>query len=172
MNDFYTYAYLREDGTPYYIGKGRGNRAYKRNSHEAKCPPIERILILKKNLTEEQAFAHERYLIYLYGKKVDGSGILWNFADGGEGCSGVVRSQETRRKIAAAKIGNNNPMKREEVRKKASEAKKGKPNPSQTIKILGRRHWVNERGEGKLQVDCPGEGWQPGKGKRKQGKTS
>jgi hypothetical protein len=172
MKIFYTYAFLREDRTPYYIGKGTGNRAFKRNSHERRCPPPDRILILKSNLTEKEAFRHERYMIFIFGRKDLGTGILHNFSDGGEGACGVKRSEETRRKIAKSKVGEGNPMKREDVRRKASRARRGKPNPGQASRMVGRKHWVNEQGEGKFQAECPGEGWRPGKGKKVPGKNS
>jgi len=53
MNNFYTYAYLRQDGTPYYIGKGRNYRAFKKN-HGVSVPPKDRILFLKENLSEQK----------------------------------------------------------------------------------------------------------------------
>jgi hypothetical protein len=97
---FYTYAWLRKDGTPYYIGKGKGNRAFYRAKQFFPKPPNERnrILLLKKNLTEEEAFKHEIYMIALYGRKDLGTGILHNRTNGGDGFSGW--SEEARGKMS------------------------------------------------------------------------
>ena len=95
--EYYTYAYLREDGTPYYIGKGKNRRAYQKY-HSVNLPPTERILFLKQNITEEEAFGHEKYMIAILGRKDLGTGILRNMTDGGEGTSGVLRSKEYRKK--------------------------------------------------------------------------
>ena len=95
-NDYYTYAYLREDKTPYYIGKGKGSRIY--SKHKRIKPPKDKSLIifLKKNLTEEEAFKHEIYMIAIFGRKDLGTGILRNLTNGGEGCSGLIHSAERR----------------------------------------------------------------------------
>ena len=109
-NDYYTYAYLREDKTPYYIGKGRGKRAY--DKRRTIKPPADksRILFLKKGLTEAEAFKHEVYMIFVLGRKDLGTGILRNRTNGGEGASGAVRSEEARNKLSVANSGENNPM--------------------------------------------------------------
>jgi len=108
---YYTYAYLREDRTPYYIGKGKENRAYKKGKSEVNPPKDKsRIIFLKQNLTEEEAFRHEIYMIALFGRKDLGTGILYNMTNGGEGVSGLIRSKETRKKISDGISGKNHPM--------------------------------------------------------------
>ena len=105
--DFYTYAYLRENGTPYYIGKGRGYRAWDPHTRCAARRPTDpsRIIFLKKNLSEEEAFCHEKYMIAVLGRMDLGTGILRNMTDGGEGSRGF--SEETRAKMKAARYRQN-----------------------------------------------------------------
>ena len=83
---FYTYAYLDENGSPYYIGKGQGKRAYMKHDN-TETPHISQILILKSNLTEQEALKHEEYMISIYGRKHQGLRILDNKFERGHASS-------------------------------------------------------------------------------------
>lgn len=137
---YYTYAYLREDGTPYYIGKGKGKRIH-RNSHSVNRPPLERRIFLKQNLTEEEAFRHERYMIAVLGRKDNGTGILRNRTDGGEGVSGKVTSEETKEKLR--QISLNMP---EEQREKIRQYNLNMPQEQRDLRAEKARGNTNKRG--------------------------
>ena len=141
MSEYYTYAYLREDKTPYYIGKGKDDRIYSTNRRIKPPKDKSRIIYLKQNLTEAEAFKHEIYMISVLGRKDLGTGILRNRTNGGEGASGCIPSEETRKKISVANKGENHPnygkTTSEETKRKIGDANKislkGKKIPEEVI---------------------------------------
>ena len=98
---YYVYAYTRSNGSPYYIGKGKENRAWIKHYTQKNIttPPKNRIIILESNLTEIGALALERRYIKWFGKKCNDTGILHNITDGGDGVSGYKHTVETRNKM-------------------------------------------------------------------------
>jgi len=136
---FYTYLYLREDGTPYYVGKGsRKRRALM--PHRVGVPSQDRIL-WQEHPTEDDALFAERFLIAYYGREDLGRGRLLNLTDGGEqGPTGLVVPEHVRQKhrgpksgkalaairAAIAKRGKWQQPHTEATKKKISQANKGR----------------------------------------------
>lgn len=131
MDNFVVYAYCREDGTFYYIGKGRPRRPYGKRKDGIRPPKErERILILHESLPESVAFDYEEKLILFYGRKDLGTGLLRNLTNGGEGVSGWIPDERWRKQKSESMTGKSNPFfgktHTEEQIKRLKENRRGK----------------------------------------------
>jgi len=122
---FYVYVHRRaSDGRVFYVGKGSGSRSKstQRNQHWKNIVAKHRytIEIVQNNMLEWWAFELEIELIASYGRD-----NLANCTDGGDGCSGSIRSVETIAKTVAFHTGK---KRSEESRKRMSNAQKSSIN--------------------------------------------
>ncbi len=116
---FYVYLWLRDNGTPYYVGKGTRYRAVRKGS------PNPAFIIIQVYESETEAFEAEKFLIAYYGRKDLKTGVLRNLTDGGEGCSGAIRSAETRRLISEAMKGKSRAPHSPEAIERMAQAHRG-----------------------------------------------
>ena len=104
--EFYVYIHFRtDDGLPFYVGKGRANRAWRTDGRSIQWNRIVakhglQVEILKSNLSEFDAFDLEKSTILTLGR-----GFLCNHTDGGEGVAGWEPSNETKARMSAAQTG-------------------------------------------------------------------
>jgi hypothetical protein len=149
---FYVYAYLREDGTPYYIGKGEKLRAWKphrrRNGTDLLPKHKDRIVILYDNLTELWSIVLERKLIRWYGRKDLSTGILVNLTEGGEGATGRLVT-DLQKSVMREIMKGRSPS--EKTREAVSLARKGAKDTPETREKKRLVHL----GKPKKIVSCP-----------------
>jgi hypothetical protein len=115
---YYIYAHYTADTNEiFYIGKGVGRRAYKRERNNSLWTNIYNKHGLKVKIlfyfdNEQLSLITEKYLIKSIGRRDLGLGPLANMTDGGEGTSGRICLPKTRKKISKNRknmFGKNNP---------------------------------------------------------------
>ena len=127
-NLYYVYVYKYPNGTPFYIGKGKNkrmlvhlNEAMKESTSDKNHPKISTIRkiiaggeqpiieLVDSNLEESDAFDLEELLISEIGRRDLRTGPLTNMSNGGEGGSGYVHTDESKKKISEKLSGMSKP---------------------------------------------------------------
>ena len=162
---FYAYMWLREDGTPYYVGKGSGTRAYDWHRRGMRPPKNHSRILILERASEVEAFATEIELIRNWGRKDLGTGCLRNMTDGGEDPpkgrrKGKKHSEETKRKISHSRRLASTP----EVNEKISKAGRGRPCSEMTrtkmsLAHKGKGHPCSQQKKELLRLLWKGKPW-------------
>jgi hypothetical protein len=134
----YLYRHIRLDkNIPFYIGIGIDSNYYRANSKKSRNDHWNKI-VNKTDYEVEILFEHEDYnfikekekeFISLYGRKDTNNGMLVNMTDGGDGCLGLIHSDEAKLKMS---IPNKGKIISEEQKRKVSEFHKGKVTSKET----------------------------------------
>lgn len=118
-NKFYVYG-LFVNSALIYVGKGCGARfrAHLQPSYLKRQQPLycklrsllaqgvhPDVRLLLNNVDESDAFAWERILIAFHGRRIHGTGCLFNCTAGGEGTAGHIPSQATRKRLSDSHLG-------------------------------------------------------------------
>ncbi len=144
LADFYAYLWLRENRTPYYVGKGHGDRAFVSSKHNVHRPKDRSRIVVISCRNEQEAFDTEKNLILNWGRKDLGTGVLYNFTDGGQGQSGAVISQERRARQAA------------KVRGRPSKRKGMKVSEETRLKIKQAKSFISEETRKRMSIALTG----------------
>jgi len=139
-DNFYIYAHRRNDtGQRFYIGKGRGGRAWRVYDRGVLWKRVANkhgytVEIVATGLDESAAFLKEISLIAFHGRVDLRTGSLVNLTDGGEGVANP--GMETRAKLSASRSGHKNPR----FGKAHTEESKAKMSKKKTGTNLGGKH--------------------------------
>ena len=128
----YVYRHIRLDkNIPFYIGIGNDNTYSRANFKHSRGDHWNKI-VAKTDYEVEIIFEHDSYdfikekeieFIELYGRSDMGLGTLCNKTNGGDGCLGLVHTDEAKLKMS---IPNRGKIISEEQKRKVSEFHKGK----------------------------------------------
>lgn len=143
--DFYVYIHRKKTTKEvFYVGKGKGNRAYVKSRRSTYWKNIANkhgyIVEFVENgtgLQEWYALELEQNLISFYGRKNTSDGSLVNLCDGGDVTTDYKHTQEAKNKITKALIGR---QVSSETRRKISLANSGRTHPDELKKQWSEKH--------------------------------
>jgi hypothetical protein len=138
MKLFYTYIHKKaSDNSVFYVGKGVGKRAWDCKRRNPKWRSIaakhgHTVEVCAEWKTQEEAFEHEKFLIFCFK---DMGLNLANLTDGGDGPTGYKYTEEQKQKRKHLRIGYKHS---EETKKKIGDAQRGIPRGQMSEEVRGQ----------------------------------